>query len=139
MVAIILPDDRLRVQLPQPGIVVGARGDEVRAVGAEGTVPDPALVGLEGGFERKGAGLALGGEAFVALDVVRRGRVDGPDARVVVGGAGRQVADVGAQQDARHVGVVGLEGGDGDEGGDVAVLDHAPDVDVALREGGEKK
>lgn len=34
---------------------------------------------------------------------------------------------------------MGLEGGDGDERGDVAVLDHAPDVDVALERGGESE
>ena len=68
----------------------------------------------------------------MTLDVVRSAGVNGPDSSVVVGGAGGQVADVRADQHAGDVGVVGLEGGDGDEGGDVAVLDHSPDVDVAL-------
>jgi hypothetical protein len=31
-----------------------------------------------------------------------------------------------------YVGGVGEEFADGDEGGDVGALDHAPDVDVAL-------
>lgn len=76
----------------------------------------------------------------MALDVVWGGGVDGPDSSVVVGGAGGEVADVGADENAGDVGVVGLEGGDGDQGGDVAVLDHAPDVDVALeREGGKNQ
>ena len=44
VVTIVLPYDLLAVQLPQPGVVVRARGDEVRAVGRESTVPDPALV-----------------------------------------------------------------------------------------------
>jgi len=60
-------------------------------------------------------------------------RDDGPDSRVVVGAAGREVADVGGEEHARDVGCVGGEGADGDEGGDIAVLDQFPDVDVALR------
>lgn len=50
----------------------------------------------------------------------------------MVGGAGREVPDVGGEEDACYVGHVRLEGGYGDEGGNVVVLDHAPDVDVAL-------
>jgi len=59
-------------------------------------------------------------------------RVDGPDAGVVIGAAGGKVADVGGEEHAGYVGCVGLEGGYGDEGGDVAVLEHAPHVDVTL-------
>lgn len=59
-------------------------------------------------------------------------RVDGPDAGIVVGAAGGEVADVGREEHAGYVGGVGLEGGHSDEGGDVAVLQHAPDIDVAL-------
>jgi len=58
---------------------------------------------------------------------------DAPYPRVVVGAAGGEVADVGGEEYARDVGGVGGEGADGDEGGDVAVLDQFPDVDVALR------
>ena len=67
---------------------------------------------------------------------MRGGRIDGPNAGVVVGAAGAEVADIGGEEHARDVGGVGLEGSDGDEGGDVAVLEHAPDVDVALSKGG---
>jgi len=58
---------------------------------------------------------------------------DGPDSRVVVGAAGGEVADVRGEEHAGDVGCVGGEGADGDEGGDVAVLDQFPNVDVALR------
>lgn len=44
VVAIILPNDLLGVQLPQARIVVAACRHEVGAIGAEGTVPHPALV-----------------------------------------------------------------------------------------------
>ena len=63
---------------------------------------------------------------------MRGAGVDRPDAGVVVGAAGTKMADVGGEKHAGDVGGVGLEGGYGDERGDVAVLEHAPDVDVAL-------
>ena len=63
---------------------------------------------------------------------MRGTRVDRPDAGVVVGAAGAKVADVGGEEYACYVGGVGLEGRYGDEGCDVAVLEHTPDVDVAL-------
>lgn len=68
--------------------MVRARRDQVGAVGAEGAIPNPALVGLEGRFKRKRPRLTLDGEVLVALDVVRVRRINGPDARVVVGGTG---------------------------------------------------
>ena len=106
MMPIILPDNALTPQLPQPCIMVTTRSDEIGAVSAERTVPDPALVAMQGGFEREGGGVALGGggQLVARLQVVRRGRVEGPDARGVVGAAGGEVADVRGQQDARDVG-----------------------------------
>lgn len=59
-------------------------------------------------------------------------RVDAPDAGVVIGAAGGEVADVGGEEHAGYVGCVGLEGGYSDERGDVAVLEHAPHIDVSL-------
>lgn len=47
VVATVLPDDGGCAQLPQPGVVVTAHGDEISRVGAEGAVPDPALVVVE--------------------------------------------------------------------------------------------
>lgn len=93
---VILPDHRLGVQLPQPRVVVRAGCHQIGAIGAERAVPHPSLVGFQRGFEGKSARLALGGEVFVALDVVGCGGVDGPDSSVVVGGAGGEVAHVGA-------------------------------------------
>lgn len=55
VVAVVLADDLLAVQLPEAGVVVAAGRDEVRAVGAKGAVPDPALVALEGRFQRERA------------------------------------------------------------------------------------
>lgn len=68
----------------------------------------------------------------MAFDVVWSGGVNGPYPSVVVCRAGGEMAYVRTDQYAGDVGVMCLEGGDGDEGGDIAVLDHAPDVDVAL-------
>ena len=62
VVAVVLADDLLAVQLPQARVVVAARRDEVGAVGAEGAVPDPALVALEGRLE--GERLSRAGPAY---------------------------------------------------------------------------
>ena len=87
---------------------------------------------IEARLQRKGARFPIQREILGALDVVGSRRVDRPDTGVVVGAAGAEVADVGGEEHTRDVGGVGLEGGDGDEGGNVAVLEHAPDVNVAL-------
>lgn len=50
----------------------------------------------------------------MSLDVVGRIWVNGPDARVMIGRTGREVAYVRAEKDAGYVGVVCLERGDGD-------------------------
>lgn len=59
MVAIILADNLLAVQLPQARVVVRASRDQVGRVRAEGAVPDPALVACQRGFERERLRLAL--------------------------------------------------------------------------------
>lgn len=53
VVAVVLANDGLAAQLPQPCVVVAARRHEVRRVGAEGTVPNPALVACQSGLERE--------------------------------------------------------------------------------------
>ncbi len=83
-------------------------------------------------LEGKCARFSLKRQVFGASDVVRGAGVYGPDAGVVVSAAGAEVADVGGEEHAGYVGGVGLEGGYSNEGGDVAVLEHAPDIDVAL-------
>ena len=52
MVAIILPDDRRRRDLPQPRIVITTHRNEIRTVSAERTIPHPALMVLERGSQR---------------------------------------------------------------------------------------
>lgn len=126
MVTVILPDDLLAVQLPQPRVVVRARGDQVGRVGAEGAVPDPALVARQGGLEGEGPGEA----ALVAPGGLVD--VDLPDLCGVVGRARRQLLDVGREQDARDVLLVRVEVGDGLQLGAVEGLDQGPDEDVAL-------
>lgn len=51
MMAIVLPDDLLAVQLPQARIVIRTCRDQIGRIGAKGTVPDPALMTGEGGFQ----------------------------------------------------------------------------------------
>lgn len=124
--SVILPDDLLAVELPEAGVVVGAGGDEVGRVGAEGAVPDPALVAGQGGLEGEGAGEAALVRAGGLVDV------DLPDLGGVVGRARRQLLDVRGQQDARDVLLVRRELRDGLQLGAVEGLDQGPDKDVAL-------
>lgn len=117
VVAVVLANDLLAVQLPQARIVVRARGDEVRRVGAERAVPHPALVARQRRLERERRGLA------VLAGLLRLVCVDFPDLGRVVRGAGRQLLGVGGEQDARDVLFVGVEVRDGLEVGAVEGLD----------------
>ena len=109
MMPIVLPNNTLAPQLPQPRVMITTRGNQIRAVGAERAVPHPSLVSMQRRLEREGGGIALccAGQGVAGLNVVRGREVDGPDARGVIGGAGCQVAHVGGEQDAGDVGVVG--------------------------------
>jgi hypothetical protein len=97
------------------------------------------VFGIVAVWERSGVGNGgLGGRGGAVkggcVDCRREGGWvggDGPDACVVVRGTGCQVADVRGEENTGDVCCVCLERGYGDEGCDVAVLDHAPDVDVA--------
>lgn len=91
-------------------------------------------MGIQIHFQRKYLREAIEGQSLVPFEAMRGVGVDTPDTGVVVGGAGCKVADVGGEKYASYVGGVGLEGGYGYYGCDVAVLDHAPDKDVALGE-----
>lgn len=73
-----------------------------------------------------GDGKVLGGEGRGV------GQHDFPDPSRVVGAAGCEVTHVGGEEHARYVGGVRGEGADGDKGGDVALLEELPDVDVSL-------
>jgi hypothetical protein len=90
MMSIILPNNALTPQLPQPRVMITTRRHKIRAIGAKRAVPDPALVTLQRRLEREGGGVALrGGRQVVAwCCVVRQREIDGPYARRVVGGAG---------------------------------------------------
>ena len=50
----------------------------------------------------------------------------------MVGGTGSKVADVGREEDTGYVCCVCGKLADGDDGGGVVTLDHAPYIDVAL-------
>ena len=60
VVAVILADDVQAAELPEAGVVVRARGDEVGRVGAEGAVPHPALVAVQRRLERQRVLVAVG-------------------------------------------------------------------------------
>lgn len=79
MVAVVLPDNGLAANLPQPRIMVGAGSDQVGRVRAEGAIPHPSLMAGQGGLERVRLGLLLG----LRLDL---GHL--PDLGGVIGAAG---------------------------------------------------
>lgn len=58
--------------------------------------------------------------------------VNRPDTCRMVGRTGREVSDIGGEENASNVGLMGDKFAYWNERGDVFVLDHAPDVDVAL-------
>lgn len=124
---IILPNNTLRRQLPQTRVVVRARGDEIRRVGGECAVPDPALVLSECGLER----VRVCGQPvhLTRLDVA-----DLPYLGGVVCGAGGELLDVRREEDARDVLLVGAELGHRVDvcAVLVGVLGEFPDEDVAL-------
>ena len=62
--------------------------------------------------------------------------VDGPDACVVIGAACCEMTDVRGEQNSRHVSIMSLKRRYRNQRGEVTILDHAPNVNVAL---GEKK
>lgn len=63
-------------------------------------------------------------------------RVDGPDSRIVIGAACCEMADVWREENSSYISVMSLKGCHWYQRGDVAILDHPPDVNVALeREG----
>ena len=61
VVAVVLSYDTLGTQLPQPSVVVRTARHQIRAVGAEGAIPDPPLMTVESGLEREGGGVAFSG------------------------------------------------------------------------------
>lgn len=78
MVSIILADNLLAVNLPQPRVMVGTGRHQVRRIRTEGAVPDPSLMAGERCLEGERLRLAF----------CRRVNVnDLPDLRGVVGAA----------------------------------------------------
>ena len=60
--------------------------------------------------------------------------VDGPDARIVIGAACCEVTNVRREENSSHVSGMSLKRRYRYQRGDVAVLEHAPNVNVALEE-----
>lgn len=67
MMPIILPNNALTAQLPQPRVMITTRRNQIRTVGTKRAIPDPALVAMECRLERECSGVALrGGRQLVA-------------------------------------------------------------------------
>ncbi len=124
VVAVVLADDLLGVQLPEPGIVVAAGRHEVGTIRTESAVPHPALVAGQSGFEGEGAGFGVGRRRLHVGDF--------PDLGRVVGAARGELLDVGREQDPGDVLLVGRELGQGHRLGALKGLDELPHEYVAL-------
>lgn len=132
MVAIVLTNDGLTREFPQTGVVVRASGDKIRGISTERTVPHPTLMRLQRGLQWKCTRGAFGGQIFSPFDVVWRIRVNRPNTSGVVGRTSSEVTDVRRKENTVDVGEVGLEARDWNQGRNIAVLDHTPNVDIAL-------
>ncbi len=116
--------------------MITARCNQVSTISTKSTIPNPTLMGFQARLQRKRirSTLASRRQVLITFDIVGCGGVDRPDAGIVVCATGSKVADVGGEEDACYIGCVCLEGGDGDELGQVVGLSHSPDVDIALTE-----
>jgi hypothetical protein len=59
VMTIVLSDDALAAELPQARIVVTTGRHQIGAIGAEGAVPDPALMAVQCCFKGEGSGVTL--------------------------------------------------------------------------------
>ena len=89
VVAIVLADNLLAVQLPEPRVVVAAGSDQIGTICAECTVPYPSLVSRQGGLEWERPGFRLRAGGLHLLDL--------PDLGGVVGAASSQLLDIGRE------------------------------------------
>lgn len=121
--SVVLPNYLLTVQLPQPRIVIRTRRHKVCRVGAEGAVPDPALVTRESRLEGKRLGL---------LVRPRRGLSYLPNLGRVVRAAGCQFLDVWGEEDAGDVLFVRGEVRYGHHACAVVLLLDPPHENIAL-------
>jgi hypothetical protein len=78
MMPIILPNNTLTTQFPQPRIVITTRRNQIRAVRAERAIPHPPLVSVQCCLEREGIRIAFGcGRELVGgCGVVRGGEIE---------------------------------------------------------------
>jgi len=105
--------------------------DQIRRISTKSAIPDPSLMSGKRALELE----RLVGLGILCLSWLRDAVFeifDFPDFGGAVGAAGCEVLDVGGEEDAGYVGVVGFEVGYWDELGFFAELEEVPDVDVAL-------
>jgi hypothetical protein len=129
MMAIVLANNSLAMELPQPCKVIRTSGNQVGRVSTESTIPYPPLMlgqsALE--LERTGFKSSFAGGRNHGVKIL-----DLPDLGGVVGGAGREMLDIRREQYTKKVIVMGLKMGHRNKLGLLAVLQEAPDEYTAL-------
>jgi hypothetical protein len=129
VVAIVLADNLLGLELPETSVMIATGGDQVGRVGAERAVPNPALVASKRALQLEwnwAGGLASRGRDHL-VQVLNL-----PDLRSVVSRAGSKVLDIWREQDSGDVLAVSLEVSDGDKSCLLTVLLKMPDENVSL-------
>jgi len=116
--------------------MITARRNQISTVSTERTIPNPTLMSFQACLQRKRtrSTFASRRQVLIAFDIVVCGRIDRPDASIVVSAASGEVTDVRREEDTCYIGSVRLEGGDGYELGNVFFLSHFPNIDIALIE-----
>ena len=129
VMAVVLPNDLLRLKFPEASVMVAAGGNQIRRVSAERAVPNPTLVTGKRAFQF---------EWYWASRLATRGRdqlveiLYLPYLCGVVSGASSKVLDVRREQDSGDILAMGLKVGDGDKSCLLAVLLKMPDKNISL-------
>jgi hypothetical protein len=129
MMAVVLSNDLLRLELPEASVMVAAGGNQVCRVRTEGAVPNPALMTSKRALQLEwhwAGGLATRSRDHL-VEILYLPYLGG-----VVSGAGSKVLDVWREQDSGDILAMGLKVGDGDKSCLLAVLLKMPDKNIAL-------
>ena len=126
---VVLSNDLLTMQLPQPRIMIRASRNEIRRIGTESAIPNPALMSSQSALQLERLTLrgSLARNRNHGIEIL-----DLPDPGSVIGAASCKVLDVGRKENTGDVLVVSFEVGDRHELSLLAVLEEVPDVDTAL-------
>jgi hypothetical protein len=129
MMAVVLSNNLLTVQLPKPSVVIGTGGDEVSRISTERTVPHPTLVASQRALELKWFWFRrfliwTWDHLFEVLDF--------PDLCSVVRAAGGKMLDIRGKKNSGDVLPMSFKVGDWYQGRLFPVRNQMPDINISL-------